>query len=212
MGQAKTKKEAEVAEANKHVAEVMYESRGKTPAGDPFMTVKKARGYYEYGERGGKNSIAFILFNNDTKEFALIFESKPPMDEIMNTEVRMNSAFGGSIDMSENHTYQDICQTEVAEEAGYVVPLEKIHFVGDTLVSTQMSQMCHCYLVDVTGIEKTLEAEYEKALSKEQANKDALEFAGNRVDWMDINTLMDIGEWKSVYIAMQAIYKGVISK
>jgi len=206
------KKEKEVTVENKHTAEVMYESKGCTPAGHPFLSVKKARGYYEYSERGGRDSIAFILFNGETKDFALIFESKPPMDEIMGKEVKMNSAFGGSIDMSENHTYQDICQTEVAEEAGYEVPLERIHFVGDTLVSTQMSQMCHCYLVDVTGIPKTLEAEYEKAVSKEQENKDAVEFVGNRVDWMDINTLMDIGEWKSVYIAMQAIYKNIIAK
>lgn len=204
--------EIEKKELEPFEAEIKYKSKGKTPSGDPFSTVKVARGYYEYLERGGVDSIAFVLFNNNKKEFALIHESKPPRDEIEGKEVRMTTAFGGSIDMGADTTYQEICQTEVREEAGYIVPLEKIHFVGDTLVSTQMSQMCHLYLVDVTDIEKTEVAEHEKKLTEEQSEKDANEFSKNRVEWMSIDELMENGDWKSVYITMQSIFKGVITK
>ena len=195
---------------NEHKAEIMYESAGKTPAGDPFMTVKQARGYYQYAERGGKNSIAFILFDNDIKKFALIYESKPPMDEVLGKEVRMTTAFGGSIDMGENTTYQEICQTEVKEEAGYIVPLDKIYDCGSTLVSTQMSQMANGFLVDVTGIEKTEKAEWEIAADEAQQEKDANEFAGNEVRWYDADEVMENNDWKSIWIFTKAIHSKFI--
>ena len=44
--------------------EKMYESIGKAPNGEPFLSVKKARGYYEYSERPGMDSIAFILYDS----------------------------------------------------------------------------------------------------------------------------------------------------
>jgi len=176
-----------------YTAEIMYKSKGKTPNGDPFMTVKMARNYYIYAERGGQDSIAFILFDADTRKYGLILESKPPMDERMRKEVKMTTAFGGSIDMGENVTYKDICQTEVKEESGYVVPLENIHFTGETLVSTQMSQMCHTYLVDVTGIQKTEVAEYE---TKDKND----EFNGNEVRWLNYDEVMKNNDWKSIFI------------
>ena len=197
---------------NSHKAEIKYQSNGKTPAGDPFVTVKVARGYYEYLERGGVDSISFILYNGDTKQFGLIYESKPPRDEIEGWEVKMTTAFGGSIDMSENHTFQDICQTEVAEESGYEVPLDKIISVGKTLVSSQMSQMTEGFLVDVTGIEKTLEAEYEKQIPKDEIKPGVNEFAGNKVVWFDADELMDNNDWKSIWIFTKAVYSDIISK
>lgn len=189
--------------------EIKYASKGKTPAGDSFCTIKEARGYYQYLERGGIDSIAFILYNGVTKQFGLIYESKPPRDEIENREVRMTTAFGGSIDMSEKHTYQDICQTEVAEEAGYDVPLDRITSVGQTLVSSQMSQMVEGFLVDITGIEKTLEAEYEKQPNTAQ---EANEFSGNKVLWFDADEMMDNNDWKSVWIFTKAVHSNIISK
>lgn len=190
-------------------AEVVYESKGQTPAGHPFMTVKRARGYYEYAERGGRDSIAFILYNADTEQFGLIYESKPPMDERIGELAMMTTAFGGSIDMGNDVTYQEICQTEVREEAGYDVPLDKIRSVGTTLVSTQMSQLCEGFLVDVTGIEKTLKAEYEMDPSEMQDAKDPNEFSKNRVEWMSIAQLMNNNDWKSIWIAFQTIFTGM---
>jgi len=183
--------------------ETMYSSKGKTPDGNSFLTVKKARGYYEYSERGGINSIAFILYNSVTREFALINESKPPRDEIENKEVRMTTAFGGSIDSE--HTYKEICQIEVLEESGYEVPMSNITSVGTTLVSSQMSQMCELFLVNVSGIEKTHKAEYEQP----DGSADH-EFGGNSVIWMNSDDLMKNGDWKSTYILAMSIWKGLV--
>ena len=184
---------------NKYKAEVLWQSEELNHNGDPFFSVKKARGYYVYGERLGINSVAFILFDNKTKKFCLINESKPPMDETSKELVKMTTAFGGSIDSV--HPEQQICQTEVLEESGYKVPLDKIYPTGSTLVSTQMSQMCITYLVDVTGIKKTHKAEHE------EDNDDA---GQNSVHWFSFNELVDNSDWKSIFIATQAIVKNII--
>lgn len=195
---------------SEHKAAVQYESKGKTPDGKPFLTVKKARGYYEYSERGGVDSIAFILFDRKIEKFCLIYESKPPRDEIENAEVRMTTAFGGSKDSEK--TFEEICKIEVLEETGYDVNIERINFIGQTLVSTQMSQMCHGYLVDVTNIEKTHTAEWEQETSEEQMKKDPNEFSGNRVVWMNADELIENGDWKSVWIFATAVHQEIIKK
>jgi hypothetical protein len=182
-----------------YTPEIMYESNGKTPNGKPFLTVKKARNYYEYSERGGQDSIFFVLYDRDTQKWALINESKPPMDEREGKRVHMTTAFGGSIDM-DGHTPQEICQIEVLEEAGYVVSLEDIIFVGKTLVSTQMSQIAYGYFVDVTGIKKTHKTEFEVNVSTDQKEKDATEFSENSVIWMTDNELIGNSDWKSIFI------------
>lgn len=187
--------------------ETLWESPGKNHEDKPFFTVKQSRGYYVFGERVGRDSICFILFDNKTKKFGLISESKPPMDT--ETELcRMTTAFGGSIDMGENTTYQEICQTEVLEEAGYVVPLDRITSIGKTLVSTQMSQMAEGFLVNITDIPKTEKAEYE--MSKDGDTND--EFSGNSVIWMDSNELMENNDWKSIFIWTKSVYEDIITK
>lgn len=177
----------------------LFKSKGKTPAGDPFFSVKMARDYYVYGERGGKDSIAFILYDNDTNKFCLINESKPPLDETYNTKARMTTAFGGSIDC--NKTYKEICDMEVWEETGYDVNEERIHFVGKTLVSTQMSQECHLYLVDVTNLDKTGIAEHEAS---------AGEHSGNSVHWLTKEEVLMNSDWKSVFIIIKAEYLNLV--
>jgi len=181
-------------------AEVIWQSKETTPDGKSFMTVKKARGYYYYAERGGVDSIAFILF--DGERFALINESKPPMDERENKKVRMTTAFGGSVDM--DASFEDICKIEVREEAGYDIPLENIKNVGSVLVSTQMSQMCHLFLVNVQGYPKTEIAECEQEISKEQLEKDPEEFAGNSVVWMSKEEVFQNPDWKAITIIAKA--------
>ena len=191
---------------NDHKAETLYESDGKTPNGDPFMSVKQARGFYQYAERGGIDSITFILYDKTKKScYGLIHESKPPIDERENKKVKLTTAFGGSIDMGENVTYAQICQTEVAEEAGFEVSLERIHEIGKTLVSTQMSQYAYGFLVDVDGINMTLVPEHAQS----NARGDII---GNKVVWMNELALMDNNDWKSVWILSQAKHKNICSK
>jgi len=197
--------------------ETQYSSEGKSPNGEPFLTVKKSRGYYEYSQRPGYDSVTFILYDSNSGSFALINESKPPLDERMNKLVQMTTAFGGSIDM--NKTYKEICQIEVREESGYVVPLNKIYSIGKTLVSSQMSQLCEGFLVDVTNIEKTLEAEHEVEREVEheverevegEKNLKKSEFSKNSIVWMDISEVMENDDWKSIWILSKSIHLGLI--
>ena len=183
-----------------------YSSKGKAPNGEPFLRVKQARGYYEYSERPGYDSIAFILYDNAIKKFALINESKPPMDERFNDSVKMTTAFGGSIDMEKS--YKEICKTEVLEESGYDVSLDRIHSIGQTLVSTQMSQLCEGFLVDVTSIKKTHQAEYE--MNENEDKND--EFIGNSVRWFNADELMNNNDWKSIWIFTKSVYTDIITK
>lgn len=193
---------------NKHEAEIVFQSPEKTPAGDPYMTVKKARGYYYYAERGGVNSIAFVLYDQEKQKIGLIYESKPPLDEIFNTKKMMVTAFGGSIDM--DATPDEICKTEVLEESGYDVPEDKIICVGTTLVSSQMNQGCIGYLVDVTGLTpgKT-EADIK---NEAQEQKDPDEFIHNKVVWMSTAELMDNNDWKSIWIFGKAYYSSQMNE
>jgi hypothetical protein len=186
--------------------EIMYKSKGKAPNGDAFLTVKKARGYYEYSERPGKDSIAFVLYDDNTKKFALIYEAKPPLDERMDTKVMMTTAFGGSIDME--YSYKEICQVEVREEAGYDVPLNKIHSIGKTLVSTQMNQLLEGFLVDVTNIDKTLKTEVE--MFNEEDSRGLDKFNYSRIVWMNEQEVISNSDWKSIFIMTMAKHKGII--
>lgn len=183
--------------------ETLWESEEKNHNDDPFMTVKKSRGYYIYAERVGKDSIAFILYDRKKQKFGLIKESKPSMDGD-NYKAYMVTAFGGSIDMEDRQNYQQICQVEVVEETGYEVSMERIHTLGKTLVSTQMSQMCELFFVDITDIEKSMTAEWE--------DSDSLDAGEERVLWMSRDEVMENGDWKSVYIMVQAEFRSLIKE
>lgn len=180
-----------------HKAETIWKSKETTPNGKPFMTIKKARGYYYYAERGGVDSIAFILYDKDTGLIGLISESKPPLDEIFNTRKMLITAFGGSLDV-DNKSPDEICQMEVLEESGFSVPMDNIVCVGTTLVSSQMSQGCIGYIVDVTGlVPGETEADIQ---NKEQEEKDPYEFSQNSVVWFTDEELMVNNDWKSIWI------------
>ncbi len=173
--------------------ETIWESSEKNFNGDSFISIKKSRDYYMYAQRAGVDSIAFILYDKNIDKFALIKESKPPLDT-NNYLASLITAFGGSIDMDK--TPKEICQIEVAEESGYKVELSKIHFVGETLVSTQMSQICKLFIVDITNKSKTQKAEYEIESKHSQ----------DRVVWLDRDEIMENGDWKSIYILSQMLY------
>ena len=187
-------------EQNEHKAKVIWQSEGKSPInGEPWITVKEARNYYNYVQRAGTDSIAFILIDSEKEQLGLILESKPPLDEAYNEKKMLTTAFGGSCDM--DIPLNEICQTEVLEESGYNVVLENIVFMGDTLVSSQMNQICHLFLVNVTGLTPTeTEADIYNA---EQEAKDSDEFKHNKVVWMSPQELMGNGDWKSIYIYAQ---------
>ena len=188
---------------NKNDTEIVWQSEGKSPVnGEPFMTVKKARDYFLYAQRAGTDSIAFILYDGYSEKLGLISESKPPMDEFSNEKVMGISAFGGSKDI--DIPLIEICKQEVLEEAGYNVNLENIFSVGSTMVSSQMNQTCHLYMVDVTGLTPGLTE--TDIYNEEQEQKDPDEFKRNKVVWMTEKEVMEHGEWKSLYILSKILY------
>lgn len=133
-----------------------------------FLSIKSAANTpYFYTERKGIDSVAFILIdNNKPDRFGLTKERKPPLDHRLNTEAMLLTAFGGSNDIIDNDVYihmnedeiinhfKDLVKTEVQEESGFNVDLDRITFVSKEFVSTQMNQFCYMFVVDVTDIQQ----------------------------------------------------------
>ena len=165
----------------KHQAEVLYESAGLAEDGKPFLTVKRAQGYYEYAERAGQDSVAFILRDYIADTYGLIREPKPPMDERFDTKMHLTTAFGGSLD-NPRATAQEVAVKECYEEAGYIVEPKDVSYIGATMVSTQSSQMCHLYLLDVTSKEPIGETE------------------GDPTVWLHRQEVLNNNDWKSIMI------------
>lgn len=107
-----------------------------------FLNIKTTKEGYEYAERKGKDSVAFILFDRNKQMIGLRNEYKPPI------EAYVLGAFGGSMDKDVSPA--TIVLEEVFEESGYHVSLDNIHFIGKYFVSTQMNQWCYLYAVDTT--------------------------------------------------------------
>lgn len=104
-----------------------------------FLTFKKTKEGYEYAERKGKDSVAFVLYDTQRQLVCLRNEYKPPI------EAWVLGAFGGSLDKKLSPL--EIVREEVKEESGYTA--KKITFVGKYFVSTQMNQFCYLYAVEV---------------------------------------------------------------
>jgi len=170
---------------------IQTETMWQSSEENPFMTVKKARGYYYYALRLGKDSVFFVLFDGETGKYGLVTESKPPLDEAVDAHAMMTTAFGGSLDMDKSMV--EIVQIEVLEEAGYNVPIERINSIGATMVSTQMSQIAHGYVVDVTGIAKTEQTEGE----------DSESVCDGVVLWMTLQDVIRNSDWKSIFAVVK---------
>jgi hypothetical protein len=144
---------------------------------------KGVRGY-QFAERLGKDSIAFICYDRSTKKYLLNHEYTPPTNEFL---IR---AFGGSLDkkISKN----DIVKEEVKEEAGYTVIDSMIYEVGSVFVSTQMNQRCYLYLVDITNAKQTGRS------PENEVEKMATEL------WKEEIDVIKGDDWKSIVIIEKA--------
>jgi 8-oxo-dGTP pyrophosphatase MutT (NUDIX family) len=149
-------------------------------------------GNYQFAERLGKDSIAFILWDSNLEQFLLNEEYKPPVDEFI------LGSFGGSIDS--NKTTEEIVIAEAKEEAGFVVTKEQVHFVGEILVSTQMNQFCKLYLVEVNK-------EDQEAREPENAIE-----AMAKTKWVqrDNEEFRKLRDWKPLVIIYMAEGLGVL--
>ena len=163
----------------------------------PFFNVYKAvdRDFhlknYQYGERKGRDSVAFICYDLDkTKPYLLNREYKPPVAEFI------VGGFGGSLDKVKHK--RNIVIEEVREEAGYNVGHADVFYVGKVLVSTQMNQFCYLYIVHVNDRMKT-----------ERAPENAVEAMATPV-WVGYKGLVEAEDWKPITIVQKAIAKKAI--
>ena len=100
---------------------------------DPKMGCKA----YQFAERKGVDSIAFICYDKKTGIYTINREATPPLG------IFLPRAFGGSLDKEK--PMKEVVLAEVLEEVGYNVSLSQIKKVGKAFVSTQMNQYCHLY-------------------------------------------------------------------
>ena len=180
---------------------VEYESVGG------FLKVKSAESTpYFYAERLGVDSVAFILIDEDRRDkYGVVNERKPPMDERFGEEVFIETAFGGSNDMIDDEKYKEagqgfaidhfkkLVKIEAREEAGYDVDIDKIGFISQEFVSTQMNQWCYLYTVNVTGVT--------------QGEKDPqnAEEAKMKTQWKTLKQVQKMNDWKTKTILFNRI-------
>ena len=150
---------------------------------------KNVKGY-QFAERRGVDSIAFICWDRATGDYLVNREYKPPVDEFI------CSAFGGSLD--KNVDQMKIVIGEVREEAGFEVTDKDVIFVGKAFVSTQMNQYCWLYFVMV-----------DKKSQLELKPENAVEAMAKPV-WMWRSEIIKLDDWKAVTILTKAENMGII--
>jgi len=146
---------------------------------------------YQFAERRGKDSVAFICYNKEDKNFIINCEFTPP------NGMFMERAFGGSLD-KEDKKHVDIVIEEVEEEAGYKVDKEDVKYVGNCFVSTQMNQRCYLYLVFVSDEQKV-----------ERKPQNAIEALAS-IRKCHLNWILSGDDWKAITIVMKAVERGYL--
>lgn len=155
---------------------------------DPEFHVNR----YQFAERRGVNSVAFVCFDQESEQFLLNKELKPPIGKYI------LGAFGGSFDKNKNPS--DIVIDEVKEEAGFVVAPDDVEFVGKVLVSTQMNQYCFLYLVFV-----------DKKNQREREPENNVEkLASTEWNSLDNTMIYQLEDWKPVTIIAMAQARNII--
>lgn len=147
-------------------------------------------GGYFYAERLGKDSVAFVCYDEDSEEFLLNNEYKPPNNRFI------LGAFGGSLDKS--NVPAQIVINECEEEAGFRVKSANLKYLGRVFVSTQMNQYCHLYLVSVDR-------------NKQGDRKPETEVeAMATTKWVSYKAISELEDWKAITIVSLAERKGVV--
>ena len=145
---------------------------------------------FQFAERRGVDSVAFICLDVNNEQFLLNKELKPPINE------RLLGAFGGSFDKDKLPV--EIVIDEVKEEAGFSVDKEQVKFVGRVLVSTQMNQYCYLYLVFVN-----------KEDQGERKPENLIE-ASAETFWCKWDDIYKLEDWKPITILAMAQAKAII--
>lgn len=135
---------------------------------------------YQFAERRGTDSVAFICYDAKRDRVLVNKEYKPPVDEFI------IGAFGGSLDKDASKVAVVVAETK--EEAGFVVTQEDVRWVGRSFVSTQMNQYCYLYVVLVDA-DNQEEREPENAIE-----------AMAETQWINPEEVMFLDDWKAITI------------
>lgn len=146
---------------------------------------------YQFAERLGVDSIAFVCYDRNRDIFLLNNEYKPPIDDFL------VGAFGGSLDKDTPKI--NIVKAEVQEEAGFRVDDSDITELGKIFVSTQMNQFCYLYLVSV-----------DIANQEDREPENPVEAMAETV-WVNASEVFKLEDWKSIAILLKAVQKGMLS-
>ena len=76
---------------------------------------------------------------------------------------------------------------------------------GESIVSSQMNQICYCYSVDITGLKSgDTEADIFNSIC---SPKDPDSFNHNKVMWKTPDEVMNTGDWKTIFIYTKMKYR-----
>lgn len=147
---------------------------------------------YYYAERLGKNSLAFILKDEEKEKCAVL---KQFSSQENNFKV---GCFTGSLEKEDLDVVEHLVE-EVKEEAGYDVVIEevedRIKYVGMFPLGGITNESVYLYVVDVTGLKQKL---------KEPENIFEL---NTDVMWIDKSDLIKLNDWKANIIAYKYLLK-----
>jgi len=176
---------------------IVFETKAKNKEGIPFLKIKEVERWFNYCERLGIDSVAFILYNKNKKfnPYGLIREIKPPFYEREHHKFKAITAFGGSLD--KNISLKDIVKEEVKEEAGYIVQTNNIAYLGKVIVSTQMNQYCHLFIVNISN--------------SRYCGQQLEENEAGEVVWLSEDEILNLNDWKSITIIAKAKFKKLIN-
>jgi 8-oxo-dGTP pyrophosphatase MutT (NUDIX family) len=186
-------------EKNMSIQDVQPVQSGKTVkqlTNNRFLNLKEVRdpennvGGYQFAERLGVDSVAFIGYMPSEGEFLVNKEYKPPISKFI------TGAFGGSIDKQQSPA--EIVRDEVREEAGFEVEMSAIKYLGRVFVSTQMNQFCFLFIVIL-----------DKKEQKERKPENAVE-AMATTKWVKDDAIYKMEEWKPMAIISLAKESGIL--
>lgn len=145
---------------------------------------------YQFAERLGVDSVAFIGYYPQEETFLVNKEYKPPISRFI------TGAFGGSMDKSKSPA--EIVIGEVREEAGFEVNESDLKYLGRVFVSTQMNQFCYLFIVIL-----------DKVKQKERQPENAVE-AMATTKWVKEEDIYKMEEWKPIAIVALSKELGII--
>ena len=151
---------------------------------DPDEAEDPEEGYY-FSERAGRDSVAFLLYDSKRDLYGVLEQWHGPLHRFT------LGAYTGSLD-KDGLTPAQITQEEVVEEAGYDVDFDRIHPLREMAVSGQTNEICHLFLIDVTGMEP------------QAPQPENIFEASVRRSWLPVSAVLERADWKAIMIVLHA--------